>query len=249
MGRRYVVGKSYDNLISLGEDGAVYRSARPKESLIDSAQTAYLLLLEKYGENYIISPKMLWEEMECSHSTFCDNFKGINDFISISERTVIDRFSEAVDEAEEGLDKKLKNGFKALYTVDPHSRYNAFETININMELRTEFCVIVFGSEYWRILLKPLIPAIDDYLIECDPYWNELTEAEREFAYSLFADAFRRTVGLMIEQHISRRSIFEQSERMRIFVSMYKKQLQNIYWSLFENRQEKKSFIRSLNKS
>ena len=227
----YVISESKDKLINIVTIKGTYRSTRPKESLLDRAQLSYLAIKERYGVNVEPSATMLAKEMGCPSSTFEDNFCGINDFLAISERIVLDRFHEAVSEAEGDLDSVLRTGFQALYKVNPHSRFNQRKETIFDMNLRTRFAAEVFSHKYWALVFKPLVPVVDTYFAENIPRWSKISPEGKEDAFSLFAVVFRHTVLKMAIADLSKSSILDQKKQLNAFIERYKSQL----WALTQN--------------
>ena len=214
-----------------------YRCRKPKEAFLDLAQRSYLTLKSLYGVNYVITSKALQEQMGCAESTFNDNFcGGVNGFLSLSERIVAERFAEAVMNTESGLSARLAAGLRALYMVDPHSKYNLFQNTNFDMNLRTRFAAEAFSSEYWERVIEPLYPDIDAYLTENTERWRNATENVKAYAYKLFAGSFRWAMQMLTEEDISQLSIMEQSKRLKDYSVMIEKMLLSQARALMEDR-------------
>ena len=230
MRTNYRIRESTDKLIHIEPAKETYRSARPKESLLDRAQIAYLRIKERTGINLVPSPTMLAKEMGCADSTFEDNFCGVNGLLEISERVVLDRFTEATLDVADDIDSSLQAGLQALYKVNAHSRFNPYKKTAFNMNLRTRFALEVFGAEYWRLVFEPLIPAISSYLVACYPRWADVPEIDKKTAYSIFSNIFRQSVLSMIQKDLSTYSLLEQKKQLKIIVEQYKSLLRSLAW-------------------
>lgn len=237
MSKNYIIEKTHNQLITIGRVGMTYRNRQPKEALMDAAQRAYLSLKAEYGTNIIITLSLLLEKMGCAESTFNDNFcGGINGFLAQSERVVIDRFTEAIKSVEGDLIVKLTSGLRALYRVQPRSRYNLYRKTMFDMNLRTSFCCKVLSTAYWSQVTNPLSPAINAYLAENDAYWNEVPEASKAQAYTLFAEIFRWVVDIMTEEDLRRYPIMEQGRCLKDYIGLFCKLIIVQARALFDDR-------------
>lgn len=237
MGKHYTFQKTEDSLLVIQEQEVKYRSRKPKEALLDQAQRAYLELKAEYGTNYTVTSKTLQERMGCAESTFNDNFcAGVNGFLAISERIVVERFAEALDGAGNELTDALTIGLRALYKVSPRSKYNLYQNTEFDMNLRTRFAAEVFGMDYWGRVIKPLHPAIELYLAENTEKWDGVSEAVKEHIFKLFAASFRWAVQLLVQENLNSQGIMEQTNRLKDYIALLKKLLLNQAKTLLEDR-------------
>lgn len=203
--------KSYDllktetGLITIKKHAASSRTASIKESTIDSLQLAYMELKDEFGANAPITAQQLCAKANVSLKTFEQNFcGGITGLLSICEHVVTDRFSEAVESINGSLSDKLTIGLRSLYFVNAWSKYNTVDRPIINMNLRTRFCVKMFGDQYWLGVIRPLLPAIDTFIVKNELYNGYVPEEAKDYLYSLFASSFRWIADLMTQEDISR---------------------------------------------
>lgn len=237
MGKYYSLQKSEDSLLVIQEQEVKYRSRKPKETLLDQAQRAYLELKAEFGANYVVTSKVLQEKMGCAESTFNDNFcGGVNGFLAISERVVVERFAEELADAGSELTDALTIGLRALYKVSPRSKYNLYQNTEFDMNLRTRFAAEVFGMDYWGRVIKPLHSAIELYLAENTEKWDGVSEAFKEHIFKLFAASFRWTVQLLVQENLNSQGIMEQMNRLKDYIALLKKLLLNQAKTLLEDR-------------
>ena len=195
------------------------RTASIKESTIDSLQLAYMELKNEYGANAPITAQELCLKAGVSLKTFEQNFcGGITGLLSICEHVVADRFREAVESMNGSLSEKLTVGLRSLYFVNAWSKYNSIGKPIINMNLRTRFCVTIFGDQYWLGIIGPLLPAIDAFIMKNEVYSGYVPEEAKEYLYSLFASSFRWVVSMMTQEDISR---YEDKEERSKYLKQY----------------------------
>lgn len=206
MGRKsFDLLRTESGLITMEEYKASSRTATIKESTIDSLQLAYMSLKNELGMNAPITAQQLCAKAGVSIKTFEQNFGGgVTGFLSISEHVVADRFQEAVESVNGSLSDKLIVGLRSLYVVNKWSRYNTTDKPLINMNLRTRFCVEVFGEEYWMSVARPLFPAIDAFAIKNELYNGYVPDEAKDYLYTLFVSEFRWVVDLMTQEDLSR---------------------------------------------
>lgn len=72
------------------------------DKVCDDIQTAYLFLIEKYGEDAVLDLVQILEKSGVDKAVFHRNFVGgINGFLSYSQHVVLDRFIEALEKADD----------------------------------------------------------------------------------------------------------------------------------------------------
>ncbi len=140
-------------------------------------------------------------------------------FFASCEQVVIERFAEAVKGRD--FEKGLKNGFQSLLTPINFSDYNTNRQNGVDMALRTEFCYKVFSLDYWKLVLKPLLPALDAYLAKAEPRWNNVVDEAKENAYDLFTAEFHWIVGLLLREQKKQQDALDQFILLDEYVKMY----------------------------
>ncbi len=167
---------------------------------LNRLQQAYLELRDEWGINYPIEAKEVCHRAGYAVSTYSRNFcGGIRGLLALSEQVVINRFTEAVEGR--GFQKGLYNGLLSLLRPIKFSDYNTNRQSGVDMAIRTEFCYRVFGLDYWKLVLKPLLPAIDEYMSDVEPRWNNAPDNAKEHADDLFTEEFHWIVGLLIDEY------------------------------------------------
>lgn len=175
--------------------------------------------------------------MGCPESTFNDNFcGGINGFLSLAERIVLDRFTEAVADADEDITSALNAGFRALIRVNPRSRFNVYRKTEFDMNLRSRFAAEAFPPEYWQEVLAPLIPVIDAFLTDNISTWTELPEEMKAWMYHIAAGILRKVTLLLTKEDLSRYHGMEQAKLLQDYITLYKKLLLGSARLLFDDR-------------
>ena len=187
---------------------------------LNKLQQAYLELRDEWGINYPLEAKEVCRRAGYAVSTYSRNFcGGIRGFLALSEQVVINRFTEAV----EGRDfqKGLYNGFLSLLRPIKFSDYNTNRQIGVDMAIRTEFCYRVFGLEYWKLVINPLLPAIDGYLSGVETRWNNVSDKAKGHAYDLFTAEFHWIVGLLIDEYKKQLDTAELDAPLDDYVSLF----------------------------
>ena len=221
MSGKYEKKKSKDLLINIKSTEDTYRTAHPKESVVDLFQAGIVQAIQEYGVNVQVG--------------------GVNGIISYGEKEVLNRFTEAVEKADESLDDKLRNGFRSFCIADSHSKYNAYDGQSFNMKTRTLFCVELCRPKYWQIVIESLLPAIDGYIAEVYPKWVLMPETEKSFAHWMFADMLREIAGEIAEKDLYDMPRLEQTEHLRLYAAVFKKQILGIAWAMFDDKDKNRS--------
>lgn len=239
MNKSYLVQKTTNGLLIVEPTGDAHHNNHPKESLIDAAERAYLKLKREHGTNFVVSAKALQQQMGCPESTFNDNFcGGINGFLSLAERIVLDRFTEAVADADEDITSALNAGFRALIRVNPRSRFNVYHKTEFDMNQRSRFAAETFPPEYWQAVLAPLIPAINAFLMDNISTWTELPEEMKAWMYRLAAGMLREVTLLLTKEDLSRYRGLEQAKLLQDYITLFKKLVLGNARLLYDDRYE-----------
>ena len=245
MSGKYKKQKSNNSLINIISIEDTYHTEHPKPSVVDLFQTGFMEAVQKYGINVQLVPADIYEMIGDQSSSFHDNFcGGVNGILSYGEKEVLNRFTEAVENAGDNFDSKLKKGLESFSISDPHSEYNAYDGQNFNMKTRTRFCVEICRPRYWQIVITALLPAIDDFITEYYPKWSSMPADEKKFAHTLFADVLREIAEKITVK--SNRDIFEQSQYTKLFVRIFKKQILAIAWGMFDANDKNKTAFGSM---
>ncbi len=101
------------------------------------------------------------------------------------------------------------------------------------MALRTEFCYKVFGLDYWKLVMKPLIPAIDAFLADTESRWKRVPEGAKCYAYDLFAEEFHWIVGLLLREQKKQQDIPGSFIPLDEYVNMYSQFIRTTVLILF----------------
>ena len=191
-----------------------------KALILNKLQRGYLDFRKEWGINYPITGQDLYSRSDCPKSSFTVNFGGgMKSFFASCEQVVIERFTEAVKGRD--FEKGLKNGFQSLLTPINFSDYNTNRQNGVDMALRTEFCYKVFSLDYWKLVLKPLLPALDTYLSKAEPRWNNVVDEAKENAYDLFTAEFHWIVGLLLREQKKQQDTLDQFIPLDEYVKMY----------------------------
>lgn len=242
MSGKYEKRKSNNSLINIISTEEAYRTARPKESVVDLFQAGFMAAIREYGINIQLAPAEIYEMIGNQSSSFHDNFcGGVNGIISYGEKEILNRFTEAIEKAEDDFDDKIRSGLKSLCIADSHSKYNAHDGQSFSMGVRTKFCVEVCRPKYWQIVITPLIPAIDDYISRIYPKWVFMPDFERDFTHRLLADAFREIAGEIAKKELYNMPRLEQMENLRLYASVFKKQILGIAWAMFDEKDKNRT--------
>lgn len=242
MSGKYRREKSNDSLINIISTEETYHTAHPKEAMADLFQTGFMEAIREYGVNVQIVPADIYEMIGDQSSSLHDNFcGGVNGIISYGEKEVLNRFTEAIENAGDSFDDKLRSGLRSFCSSNTHSKYNAYDGQSFNMKIRTRFCVEICRPRYWQRVIAPLLPAIDDYITEYYPKWAFMPEAERMFIHKLFADVLREIAEEIIGKDIYSMQLFEQREWLKLYTTVFKKQILAIAWGMFDENDKNKT--------
>lgn len=242
MNAKYEKKKSKDSLVNIISTKGTYHTAHPKESVVDLFQTGIIQAIREYGVNIQVALTDVYEMIGDQSSSFHDNFcGGVNGIISYGEKEVLNRFAEAVEKAGDSLDDKLRSGLRSFCIADSHSKYNAYDGQSFNMKVRTQFVVELCRPKYWQIVIKPLLPAINDYVTEVYPKWALMPEIEKSFVHRMFADVLREIAGEIVEKDLYKLPRLEQAEYLRLYVTVFKKQILGIAWAMFDDKDKNRT--------
>ena len=179
-----------------------------------------------------ITGQDLYSKSNYPKSSFTVNFGGgMRSFFALSEQVVIERFAEAVKGRD--FEKGLKNGFQSLLTPINFSDYNTNRQNGVDMALRTQFCYKVFGLDYWKLVLKPLLPALDSYLAKAEPRWNNVADEAKIQAYDLFTEEFHWIVGLLLREHSKQQEAPDPFVPLDEYVNIYSQIIRTTVLLLF----------------
>lgn len=187
---------------------------------LNKLQQAYLELRDEWGINYPLEAKEICRRAGYAISTYSRNFcGGIRGFLALSEQVVVNRFTEAVENRD--FKKGTYNGFLSFLRPIKFSDYNTNRQSGVDMAIRTEFCYRVFGIDYWKLVIKPLLPIIDDYLSGIEPCWNRATDEAKLHAHDLFTVEFYWIVGLLIDEYKKQTDVVELDVPLDDYVSLF----------------------------
>ena len=205
-----------------------------KATILNKLQRGYLDFRKEWGINYPITGQDLYGKSNCPKSSFTVNFGGgMKSFFASCEQVVIERFTEAVKGRD--FEKGLKNGFQSLLTPINFSDYNTNRQNGVDMALRTEFCYKVFSLDYWKLVLKPLLPALDSYLAKAEPRWNNVADEAKTQAYDLFTEEFHWIVGLLLREHSKQQEAPDPFVPLDEYVNIYSQIIRTTVLLLFSD--------------
>lgn len=230
--QHFSISPSTNKLINITVERTRHHAYEHNAMALNNLQRAYLELREEWGINYPFSVRDLCRKTEYSVSTFCMNFcGGMKGFLSQCELVVIERFTEAVKGRD--FQKGLYNGLQSFLKPIRFSDYNTNRQSGVDMALRTEFCYKVFGLDYWKLVMKPLIPAIDAFLADTEPRWKRVPEGAKCYAYDLFAEEFHWIVGLLLREQKKQQDAPDSFIPLDEYVNMYSQFIRTTVLILF----------------
>ena len=230
----FSVKPTMNGLINLEIEKTRNHAYEHKATILNKLQRGYLELREEWGINYPITGQDLYSKSDYPKSSFTVNFGGgMRSFFALSEQVVIERFAEAVKSRD--FEKGLKNGFQSLLTPINFSDYNTNRQNGVDMALRTQFCYKVFGLDYWKLVLKPLIPALDSYLAKAEPRWNNVADEAKTQAYDLFTEEFHWIVGLLLREHSKQQEAPDPFVPLDEYVNIYSQIIRTTVLLLFSD--------------
>ncbi len=216
----FSVKPTINGLINIEIEKTRNHAYEHKALALNKLQRDYLALREEWGINYPITGQDLYSKSNYPKSSFTVNFGGgMRSFFAQCEQVVIERFTEAVKGRD--FEKGLKNGFQSLLIPINFSDYNTNRQNGVDMALRTEFCYKVFGLDYWKLVLEPLLPALDFYLAKAEPRWNNVTDKAKRHAYDLFTEEFHWIVGLLLREHSKQQEAPDPYITLDEYVNMF----------------------------
>ncbi len=99
---------SVNGLIVMEVEKPKIYNEKVSDKVCDDIQTAYILLIEEYGEDTVLDLAQILEQSGIDKAVFHRNFiGGINGFLSYSQHVVLDRFIEALGKADDDSSVKL----------------------------------------------------------------------------------------------------------------------------------------------
>lgn len=196
----YNLEESKDKLIKINVHNPEAHLPSPTDDCLELVILAFLKARSKYGYDSTITPKMILEDPYVTASSFHENFPGSVDGLkSYVQRVLLEKVEQAVMKEGRDLPKKIELIYKTLFTGD-NSWYIGKAQYRIrNMNLLTRFAAYELQIETWEIIMKPLRPAIEEYLQIHAPGWSHATTIGKEEEYIVFAGHFCRVVRLLAE--------------------------------------------------